>query len=172
MDIYFLENYAKKLGIKYSKWYKEDWKFGEDEETLKKLNDIRRKIVDPLLRFKDKCYKNMTGSLLSKAIYEFLIENEIDKKLKNEAEIVSKENADLALEYEASFNIVIKILDEIAKIFENDTLSFEKYSAFLKIAFSENGLGKLPAGFDEVLVGDVDRSRSHTVKVIFIIRIK
>lgn len=29
--------------------------------------------------------------------------------------------------------------------------------------------GKLPAGFDEVTVGDVDRSRSHTVKVIFII---
>lgn len=29
--------------------------------------------------------------------------------------------------------------------------------------------GKLPAGFDEVTVGDVDRSRSHHVKVIFII---
>ncbi|MCI8518928.1 MAG: hypothetical protein HFJ51_02175 [Clostridia bacterium] len=29
--------------------------------------------------------------------------------------------------------------------------------------------GKLPASFDQVTVGDVDRSRSHTVKVIFII---
>lgn len=152
MDIYILENYAKKLGIKYSKWYKEPWKFGEDEETLKRLNDIRKKIVNPLLRFKDKCYKSMTGALLSKAIYEFLIESEIDKKLKNEAQIVSKENADLATDYEASFNVVIKILDEIAKIFEKDTLTFEKYASLLKIAFSENGLGKLPAGFDEITV--------------------
>ena len=31
------------------------------------------------------------------------------------------------------------------------------------------GFGKLPASFDQVTVGDVDRSRSHTVKVIFII---
>ena len=44
-DIYSLENYCKKCGIKYSKWYKEDWDFGEDENTLRKLNRIRRKIV-------------------------------------------------------------------------------------------------------------------------------
>lgn len=150
MDIYTLENYAKKLGIKYSKWYKEDWKYGEDEETLKKLNDTRKKIVCPLLDFKNKCYKKMTGLDLSKAIYEFLIENEIDKKLQEKAKAVSKEDANLALDYEASFNLVIKILDEISKIFEKDTCSFEKYASLLKIAFSENGLGKLPAGFDEV----------------------
>lgn len=172
MDIYTLENYAKGLGIKYSKWYKEDFKFGEDEETLKRLNETRRKIVSPLLDFKDKCYKNMTGLELSKAIYEFLIENKIDIKLQEKAKIVSKEDADLALDYEASFNMVVKILDEISKIFEKDTLTFEKYASLLKIAFSENGLGKIPAGFDEITVGDVDRSRSHTVKAIFIIRIK
>jgi len=94
----------------------------------------------------------MSGVDLSRAIYEFLIENEIDKKLRKEAERVSKENADLATDYEASFNVVIKILDEIAKIFEKDTCSFEKYASLLKIAFSENGLGKLPAGFDEITV--------------------
>ncbi|MCI8620500.1 MAG: hypothetical protein HFJ50_01425 [Clostridia bacterium] len=31
------------------------------------------------------------------------------------------------------------------------------------------GFGKLPASFDQVTVGDVDRSRSHTVKLVFII---
>lgn len=172
MDIYLFENYSKKLGIKYSKWYKEDWKFGEDEETLKKLNDIRKKVINPLLSFKEKCYKNMTGRDLSKAIYEFLIENCIIEKLKEKADLISKENADIGLEYEASFNILIKILDEISKIFGDENLSFEKYASFLKLAFNENSLGKLPAGFDEVTVGDVDRSRSHTVKLIFITRIK
>lgn len=168
-DIYKIENYAKKWGIKYSKWYKEDWRYGEDEETLKELNEIRKKIVKPLLSFKEKCYKNKTGESISREIYEFLIENRIDEKLRQKAKKIESENADLASEYEASFNISIKILDEIVKIFGEEELSFEKYASFLKISFSENGLGKLPAGFDQVTVGDVDRSRSHTVKIIFII---
>ncbi len=145
-DIYMLENYAKKWGIKYSKWYKEDWNFGEDEETLKKLNSIRKKVVEPLLSFKEKCYKNMSAKELSQTIYEFLIENIIDKKLIEKAEILSKTNADLAKEYEASFNTVIKILDEIAKVFEEEYISFEKYASLLRISFSENELRKAPCG--------------------------
>lgn len=151
-DIYMLENYCEKWGIKYSKWYKEDWNFGEDEETLKNLNIIRKKVVEPLLAFKEKCYKNMTGHDLSKAIYEFLIENNIDKKLNEKANILFEENADLASEYEASFNKVIEILDEIVKVFGDEVLTFEKYCSFLKISFSENKLGKLPASIDQVTV--------------------
>ena len=139
-EIYMLENYCKKWGIKYSKWYKEDWKYGENEETLKYLNEIRKKVVTPLLSFKENCYKNMKGKELSKAIYEFLIENKIDKILKEKARSLSKTNQDLANEYEASFNTVINILDEIVKVFDEEVLTFEKYSAFLKISFSENGL--------------------------------
>lgn len=168
-EIYKLENYCKKLGIKYSKWYKEDWKVGESEENLLQLNAIRKKVVEPLLSFKKKCFKDMTGHELSKAIYEFLIENEIDKKLQKKSEALSDIDIDLASEYEASFNIIVKILDEIVKIFGDEVLTFDKYASFLKISFTENGLGKLPAGFDQVTVGDVDRSRSHKTKVIFII---
>lgn len=45
-DIYELEIYAKKCGIKYSKWYKEDFSYGETEENLVKLNEIRKKVVN------------------------------------------------------------------------------------------------------------------------------
>ena len=171
-EIYKVENYAKKWGIKYSKWYKEDWKFGESEEELKVLNDIRKRAVGPLLEFKEKCYKNVNAKNLSKAIYEFFIENSIDKKLQEKAKKLEEYNQDLAAEYEASFNTVIKILDEIVKVFGEEKITFEKYVSFLKISFSENGLGKLPAGFDQVTVGDVDRSRSKVTKVIFIVRIE
>ncbi len=168
-DIYKIENYAKKWGIKYSKWYKEDWHFGEEDKELEELNVIRRKVVEPLLKFRDKCNKVKTAKDLSKAIYEFLRENGIDKKLKEKESILYKENADLANEYEACFNTVVKILDEIVKVFGDEKVSFDKYVEFLKLSFSENGLGKLPAGVDEVTVGDVDRSRSHKVRAIFII---
>ena len=89
--------------------------------------------------------------------------------MKQKQKEVEKENADIVSEYEASFNIVIKILDEIVKVFGDERLTFDKYASLLKISFTENGLGKIPAGLDQVTVGDVDRSRSHKVKVIFII---
>lgn len=169
-DIYMLENYCKKWGIKYSKWYKDDWKFGEENENvLKKLNETRRKIVEPLLEFKEKCIKDQSAKNISSEIYNFLIKQNIDKKLKEKAKKIEKENAEIGKEYETSFNTVIKILDEIVKVFGDEKTSFEKYVAFLKISFSENGLGKIPAGLDQVTVGDVDRSRSHKVKIIFII---
>lgn len=152
-DIYALENYAKKWGIKYSKWYKEDWNFGEeDKEKLEKLNEARRKAIEPLLEFKEKCFKNSNAREVTKAIYEFLIKNEIDKKLNQKAKKLETQNPELADEYETSFNTVIKILDEIVKIFGDEKVTFEKYSSFLKISFSENGLGKIPAGLDEVTV--------------------
>ena len=169
-DIYELENYAKKWGIKYSKWYKEDWNFGEeDKEKLERLNVARRKAIEPLLEFKEKCFKHTDARSITKAIYEFLIKNEIDKKLIEKGNSQKERNPELADEYETSFNTVINILDEIVKVFREEKIGYEKYASFLKISFSENGLGKIPAGVDQVTVGDVDRSRSHTVKIIFIV---
>ena len=169
-EIYELENYAKKWGIKYSKWYKEDWSFGEeDKEKLDRLNEARRKAIEPLLEFKEKCFKKTDAKNITKSIYEFLIKNEIDKKLIDKANSQKERNPELADEYETSFNTVIKILDEIVKVFGDEKIGYEKYASFLKISFSENGLGKIPAAVDQVTVGDVDRSRSHTVKIIFIV---
>lgn len=169
-DIYLLENYCKKWGIKYSKWYKEDWKFGENsEENLEKLNQTRRKIVEPLLKFKEKCMKDQSAKNITKAIYEFLISENIDKKLQIKAKELGEENEEISEEYKVSFNTVVKILDEIVKVFGDDKITFDTYSSFLKISFSENALGKIPAGLDQVTVGDVDRSRSHKVKIIFMI---
>ncbi len=169
-DIYLLENFAKKWGIRYSKWYKGDWNFGEEDlDKLKHINEIRRKLITPLIEFKDKFVQSLSAKDIASGIYEFLIKNEIDKRMQDKAKLQENENPDLASEYEASFNIAIDILDEIVKIFGDEKLTFDKFASFLKISFTENGLGKLPAGIDQVTVGDVDRSRSHKVKVIFII---
>ena len=165
-ELFEIENYAKSWGIKYSKWYKEDWNFGEEnKEKLDKLNEARRKIIEPLLDFKETCFKEKSAKRITKAIYEFLVKNEIDKKLNKKA----KGNIELEEEYEICYNTLINILDEIVKIFGDKKVSFEEYASLLKISFSENGLGRIPAGLDQVTVGDVDRSKSHTVKIIFIV---
>ena len=113
--------------------------------------------------------KNLEGKrdvkTLTKALYQFLIKNNIQDKLI----IKAKDNEQMKSEYKASWNLLMEILDEMVLIFGDDKVNFEKYSQTLKIAFSENDLGTIPASADQVVIGDVNRSRSKKTKVIFII---
>ena len=64
---------------------------------------------------------------------------------------------------------IIDILDEIVLVFKDDKISIEKYAQILKVGFKNSSLTKIPGTQDQVIFGDVDRSRSHKVKAIFII---
>lgn len=170
-DIYILENYALRWGIKGSKWYEKELTFyNETEEEQTKILHIREKVIKPLLQLKEgisntKNYKNITQKL-----YEFLIENEINIKLSNEIKKLEElGELEKANEYETSYKKIIELLDEIALIFGEEKVSFEKYAEILKTGLGNSSLGKIPTTQDQVIVGDVDRSRSHKTKAVFII---
>ena len=169
-DIFILENYCKNLGIKGIKKYTEEWKIELASYDLNKLNELRLKIVEPLISFKKTLNNNKTVSDITKSLYNFLIQNEIDKKI-NEKAIKFQEigQIDLSNIYASSWNILIEVLDEIVLVLGDKKVSFEKYSELLKVGLSESSLGKIPATIDEITVGDVDRSRSSKKKVVFII---
>lgn len=170
-DVCILENYVLRWGIKGSKWYKDDWNFyNESEEEQEKLLHIREKLTKPLVSFKSKICKLKDFTNISKNIYEFLIENHIDEIMKQKIqELEEIGELEKAKEYEASFGLIVDILDEIVAIFGDKQIIFEKYTDILKIGLSSTGLGKIPGTQDQVVVGDVDRSRSHKVKAVFVI---
>lgn len=165
-EIFKIENYAMKWGIKYNKWYSKDWTVGDEE--VPELNRIRKLIVEPLLEFKSNLENRKTVKQITKALYQFLINNNIQEKLEKKAE-KTMNSGEIKAEYVSSWNLLMEILDEIVLIFNDDGISFENYSQTLKIAFSENDLGAIPATMDQVVIGDVNRSRSKKTKVIFII---
>lgn len=170
-DINILENYVLRWGIKGSKWYNGDWNFyKESEEEQNKVLHIRDKIVQPLLEFKQELTKQKDVKSITTKLYEFLIKNHIDvnmeKKIKELEEIGEIEKAK---EYETSYRLIMDVFDEIVLLFADKKVSFEKYADILKIGLGNTGLGKIPGTQDQVTVGDVDRSRSHKVKAVFII---
>ena len=63
----------------------------------------------------------------------------------------------------------MQVLEEMEALFSNDTISFEKYRELLKVGLSQVGLGKIPQTQDQVMVGSLDRTKSSSVKAIFII---
>ena len=163
-DIFKFEKYCIKYGIKNNK-FKKDFIYGKNEDEIKYLNEIRKKIIVPLEELKNKLKEN-----LIKEFYLFLINQNIEKKI-NEKIIKLKENnlLDLAKEYEESYKIIITILDEINLIFNNEKIAIDKFSKLIKVGLNNNGLGKIPAMQDQVIMGDVDRSRSRKTKIVFIV---
>ncbi len=169
-DMFMLENYCIKWGIKGNKWTKEPWKIADSDEELEKLNELREKIVNPLLKFKNSLNRGKNCEELSKAIYTYLIENKIDTKLTEKIKILEEnEQIDLANEYKKSWDILINVLDEMVLVLKEQKISFDEYSKLLKIGLQNSGLGKIPATQDQVIMGDVDRSRTHKVKAVFIV---
>ena len=174
-DIYVLENYCLKWGIKGNKWLKE-WEYGkitkDDEIYLKRINEIREIVINPLINFKKKIDKSKNVDSITEAIYKLLIENKIDVKLEEKIKLLEEKGRfDISKEYSISWNIVLELLDEIVLVFKNEKITFEKYAELLKIGLGNSELGKIPTTSDQIIMGDVDRSRSHKVKAIFIIGI-
>lgn len=172
-EIFKLENYCIKWGIKYKKWMTNFNINIVDEgqkQEVERLNELRKQIIEPLVNLKQKINKEKTAQNISKQIYQFLMEQEFEKNLQNKInEFEEAGLIDTANEYKESYKIFINILDEISIIFRNDKITFDKYINILKIGLKNSGLGKIPQVADQVIVGDVDRSRSHKVRAIYII---
>lgn len=170
-EISYLENYCLKWGIKGNKWYEKEWDFyDEPEEKRQQILFAREQTIQPLLAFKAKLKGLKTVKEITKAIYEFLLENQIDQKLEEKSKrleaIGELENAK---EYETSWKILMELLDEIVLVLGDTNVSFEMYIKILKMGLKSSDLGKIPGTADQVTMGDVDRSRSHKVKAVFMI---
>ena len=169
-DMYKLENYCRKWGIRGNKWYKEDWKYDSLNTDIEKLNNLRKTIVNPLINLNEKLKNKKTAEDITKQLYEFLEENEIRQKLENKLKNIEiKKEIEYANEYVASWNILMDILDEIILIFGKQKMTFEEYREILKSGLEVSQFGEIPQSIDQVIIGDIERSRSHKIKTLFIL---
>ena len=170
-EIFKLENYSIKWGIDYYKW-KADFKYEIEnkKEEVERLNEIRKQVIEPLEKLKQEIEKGKTAENITKSIYNFLINQNIEEKILNkQKELEDKNLLELSKEYKESYKIIINIFDEMVNIFKDEKMTIDEYQKIVKIGLANNGLGKIPGTKDQVVFGDVDRSRSHKVKVVFLI---
>ena len=171
-DIFKLENYCIKYGIKSNK-FKKDFIYGINEKNKKEinyLNELRKKIINPIINLENKINKKQNVENIIKEFYLFLINEKIENKLNEKIKKLEKEkNFELAKEYKLSYEIIINIFDEIVNIFNNEKITLDNFYKIFKIGLKNSNLGKIPGTQDGVTVGDTERSRTHKVKAIFII---
>lgn len=150
-----LENYCLKWGIQGKKFYKEKWDFEENNN----FEEEQKIIFQPILKLKEDLNKEKNVANISKILYSFLLEQLVKNENK---ELFNEENKE-------AWNLIVDVLAEISNLFIDKKISIDEYLKMIKTGISLKELGQIPTGNDNVIVGDVNRSKTHKVKAVFII---
>lgn len=164
-----LENYVLRFGIKGDKWLN-DFVYGEGESELEVINEIRNKFICHLSAFKKKLKKKNRIDDLTKYMFEFLKDMNIEEKLNN---LIDKQKEkgylELVNENTQIWNIVMEVLDQLVEILGDKKVTVNEYVKILESGLSEYEIGLIPPTMDQVLIGSLDRSRSHDIKALFVV---
>ena len=168
-EIYELENYCRKWGIKGSKWYNREFNYEPVNDKQSRLEEIRKEIVEPLIDLKNKTLENRTFYEITKELYNFLSDRGINEIL--DRKIKQIDSIEISEEYNTSYKILVQIFDELVMLFKNEKVGFEKYKELFQIGIKNSELGKIPLLQDQVILGDTERSRSHQIRALFVVGI-
>lgn len=170
----WLENYAVALGIRGFKRWKEKWVRvyrGMKEESLLEINRIREKFTEETealaVGFSG---KKKTVREYCQYLYEFIVKSRIQEKLKIQKEIFAQKGSRaMEKEYAQIYGIVMELLDKMAEILGEETVSPEEFRQILETGMSQAKVALIPPGIDQVLIGDMERTRLKDIRALFFV---
>jgi len=173
-DVDILENYVIALGIRgYHRWQKEWQKTykGQKEGELIRLNEIRQAFleeVNPLYEI----LKDPTKTVMdyTKALYDFGVRMNVAAKLEAYSLGFNEENLlEDAREYEQIYDIVMDLYEKLVELLGDEVLPLREYIDVLEAGFTEAKVGLIPPGLDQIMVGDIERTRLKDIKALFFV---
>ena len=165
-----LENYILQTGIRGKRRWERLFThktpdMDGKEEPLQKMNELRERLVSQVAVLDG---KRITAKEHIDALYEFLVQTEVQKKLQR-MEHAFTEQGELtrSREYAQIYGLVMNLLDQIYALLEEEEISGQEFLEILEAGFGEIEVGTIPQNVDRILVGDMERSRLKQVKVLF-----
>ncbi len=173
-DIDRLENYIRRFGIRGKKVWSNQFVYKEEEgenglTQLGLYNEMREQLLAQLAPLLDE--RKTTGELV-RAVYEFLVQNELQQKLSRfEQKFQAEGDLARAKEYGQIYGFVIDLLDQIEGLLREEKMGLQEFSEILDAGFAEISVGTIPQNVDRVVIGDIERTRLKQVKVLFFLGI-
>lgn len=163
-----LENYVLSNGIRGNRW-KEPFSRGEPEK-LEELNQWREAVITPLEEMKTALSGEKTFAGVTRVLYDYLENMNVQEKLKQWIEELWGQGLyDVVHEYTQIWNMVSSTLDQMVEILGEQQGDLKGYIKVLEAGFLSHELGIIPSTVDQVLVGNIQRSKSHNIKALFVL---
>lgn len=168
-----LENYILATGIRgFYKWNRK-WVRrikGMTEDELSCLEELRKRFLaefEPLVQVFAK--KDGTVRNQMRTLYEFFTAHRMEEQLKcREEAFLEIKEVSLAKEYASVYKTVIDLMDKMVALLGEEHFTVEECREMLEAGFESAKVGIIPPGNDCVQMGDIERSRLTSVKVLFL----
>lgn len=172
-DIDFLENYIIASGVRgYSMWSqpfrrKRKLYTAEQFERLEKLRiNVLKETEAFYFSWKDPL-TNVRARMT--ALYEQMRRLDYAGKLSAMADEAESDGKYVReKEYREVFSLLVVLLDKIVNIFGDEYLSCRELSELVDTGMESLGLGVVPLSMDQMILGDLKRTRLTDIKVLFI----
>lgn len=168
-ESYELENYSYIWSLKYSDFktafYKNPsgyLKNENDEKSLAHLEEIRQKLMTPLLKLSDDL-KQRKGKIIAKGIYDYL------EKIKVKETFTQKFKGDFLLRQSQYYSSLCDVLDIIYALDDSIELPPKEVVKLIDVALSSLTSALPPRHNDEVTCGIMNRMRIDEAKVVILV---
>lgn len=167
--LYALENYCVQYGVRGYDWWNQP--FIGSKKGLHEINETRRACMDILNSTVEVLGKKKAfASEYIRSIYDFMVQNEIAKKIyKISLMLEREERLREAKAYAQVYDKFIDVLEKTMDILGDEVLERDAFLQVLKSGVSDMHLGIIPSTLDQVIIGDMERSRLPEVKIIFVL---
>ncbi len=163
-QVEILENHVLRCGIQGNRWQQE---FTADvPEISTMLNADRRMLVEPLQELAAKVRgSGLTVTAMCRAHYEYLVRIGLPERLEA---WIGRMNVlgqlETVQEQAQIWNMILDIMDQMVEILGDQEVDIREYLNLLEAGFESMEVGIIPTTIDQVLVGSIQRSKSHIIK--------
>lgn len=70
-------------------------------------------------------------------------------------------------EYSQIYGMIMELLDKMVQMLGSETITAKEYGQLLDVGFQEMRVGIIPPTADQVLIGEMERTRLKDIKVLF-----
>ena len=138
-------------------------------EKLLRINEIRYRLVDPLLSLREDMAEGKTVREGAEALMRFLLKIKLEHRLRQRAEYHrSRGDSKSADELGGVWKMIISSLDSMVEVMGELPYSLDSFLSQLKTLFSYANLGRIPSFVDQVTVGSADMIRLSGKKHVYL----
>lgn len=173
-DIDVLDNYLVATGISSKTKWSEAFVYQTrlvDAEGLSYINLLREKIYGKIMPFYEVFSKSSTTIMeKSEALFNFMNSFSLQKKIEQFTELFEEDGRLIyAKEYAQIYRVILNVLDSLVELLGDERIPSKEYEKLLEAGFLEQKVGVIPSGGDEVVFGDIERSRLSEIKALFVL---
>ena len=103
-------------------------------------------------------------------LYEFAVKSKVQQKLKaREKKFRDQGDKAMEKEYAQIYGIVMELLDSMVEILGEEVVSRQDFRQLLETGLTQAKVALIPPSMDQVLVGDMERTRLKDIRALFFV---